>query len=188
MLVFPYMRGQEFCSALYGEGGYEAVSKAYAQPPSSTAQILHPEKYLAKPREEPIAVEWPEVKVKGEEPVADNTVGEMGTRILFSEWLDAKTGEVAAAGWRGDRYLYFASGEALVWKTIWASERDATEFFEAEKRLLEKRYQPSSPRSAEHSYEADAPRALRLWQTEANEVILIDAGKPEWVEALAQFH
>jgi len=188
MLVFPYLRGQEFCAALFGQGGYDAVSKAYAHPPSSTSQILHPEKYMANPPEEPIAIEWPELNVKGHFPTADNTVGEMGTRILFTEWLDATTGERAATGWRGDRYLYYADGEALVWKTVWASAQDATEFFEAEKQLLEKRFKPANARSAEHSYEADAPRMLRLHQTDANEVILIDTPHAEWAEALAAFH
>ena len=31
MLVFPYLRGQEFCAALFDHGGYAAVSKAYAR-------------------------------------------------------------------------------------------------------------------------------------------------------------
>jgi hypothetical protein len=187
MLVFPYLRGQEFCAALYGQGGYEAVSKAYAHPPSSTAQILHPQKYMSNPPEEPIPIEWPELKVLGHEPTADNTVGEMGVRILFTEWLDAPTGEKAATGWRGDRYVYYADGDALVWKTIWGTAQDATEFFDAEKRLLERRFKPASSRSAERSYEADAPRFLRLQQTEANEVILIDAAHPDWAGALAPF-
>lgn len=187
MLVFPYLRGQEFCAALYGQGGYEAISKAYAHPPSSTAQILHPQKYMSNPPEEPVAIEWTELKVKDHDPTADNVVGEMGTRILFTEWLDATTGERAAAGWRGDRYLYYGDGEALVWKTVWATAEDAKEFFEAERKLLEKRYQPTNARSTEHSYEADAPRTLRLHQTEANEVILVDSAHPEWAEALAAF-
>lgn len=187
MLVFPYLRGQEFCAALFGQGGYEAVSKAYAHPPGSTSQILHPEKYMSNPPEEPISIEWPELKVKGQTPTADNVVGEMGTRVLFTEWVDAMTGEHAATGWRGDRYLYYADGEALVWKTVWASAKDATEFFEAEKQLLQKRYQPASARSAERSYEVDAPRTLRLHQTDANEVVLVDTPHAEWAEALAVF-
>ena len=184
MLVFPYLRGQDFCAALFARGGYEAVSAAYANPPSSTSQILHPEKYLATPREDPIAIDWPDLSVKGEKPIADNTVGEMGIRILFTEWLDAPTGEQAAEGWRGDRYLYFAGGKALLWKSVWASARDASEFFEAEKKLLEKRDHPPAPRAGERSYEADAPRALRLRQTDAHEVILIDSVDPDWAKAL----
>jgi hypothetical protein len=31
-LIFPYLRGQEFCGALYGRGEYDAVSKAYTRP------------------------------------------------------------------------------------------------------------------------------------------------------------
>ena len=188
MLVFPYLRGQDFCASLYGRGGYDEVSKAYANPPSSTAQILHPEKYLANPREDPIAIEWAELKIKGEAPVGDNIVGEMGVRILFTEWLEAATAEKAATGWRGDRYLYFAGGDALIWKTVWASAGDAAEFFEAEKKLLEKRHQLTNPRSAERSYEADGPRAVRLRQTDANEVIVIDAADVGWVDSLGALH
>ncbi len=184
MLVFPYLRGQEFCASLYGRGGYEEVSKAYANPPTSTAQILHPEKYLANPREEPMAIQWAELKAKGEAPVGDNTVGEMGVRILFTEWLDAATAEKAATGWRGDRYLYFAGGDAILWKTVWATAGDATEFFEAETKSLEKRHKITNPRRAERSYEADAPRTIRVRQTDAQQVIIIDAANAGWVEAL----
>jgi hypothetical protein len=184
MLVFPYLRGQEFCGALYGQGGYEAVSKAYENPPSSTAQILHPQKYMANPREEPVAIVWAETTVKGEKPVIDNVVGEMGMRILFAEWLDAALGEKAAAGWRGDRYLYFASDDALVWKSVWANAQEAAEFFEAEKQLLEKRHKLAGARVTERSYEADGARVVRVRLTEANEVIVIDAKSAAWAEAL----
>jgi hypothetical protein len=189
MLVFPYLRGQEFCAALLGQGGYEAVSKAYANPPTSTAQILHPQKYMSNPREEPIPVEWADTKVKGEAPLGDNTVGEMGLRILLAEWLDAATGERVAAGWRGDRYLYFGGGEAIVWKTVWSGPAQATAFFEAEKKLLEKRHELTNPQVAEHSYAADtARRSIRIRQTDANEVIVVDAKDAGWAEALRQMH
>jgi hypothetical protein len=122
--------------------------------------------------------------VKGEKPVIDNVVGEMGMRILFAEWLDASLGEKAAAGWRGDRYLYFASDDALVWKSVWANAEEATEFFEAEKQLLEKRHKLTGARVADGSYEADAPRVIRVRKTEANEVIVIDAKSAAWAEAL----
>jgi hypothetical protein len=123
--------------------------------------------------------------VKGEAPIGDNTVGEMGLRILFAEWLDAARGERVAAGWRGDRYLYFGGGEALVWKIVWASAEEAGEFFDAEKELLEKRYQLVNPRLADRRYEADAPRIIRLRQTDAHEVIVIDAKSVEWADALS---
>jgi hypothetical protein len=105
-------------------------------------------------------------------------------RILFTEWLDASTAERAAAGWRGDRYLYFTGGQALVWKTVWATAEDAAEFFAAEKQLLTKRHSPVQPRSSDFTFEANAPRFLRLRQTPAHEVILMDAATAEWAAAL----
>jgi hypothetical protein len=80
--------------------------------------------------------------------------------------------------------VYFAGGEALLWKTVWANEDEAADFFEAERRLLEKRHQLTNPRADARSYEADAPRVIRLRQTDAHEVVLIDAARPEWAEAL----
>jgi hypothetical protein len=189
MLVFPYLRGQEFCAALFARGGYEAVSA-----PTRTRPVPPPRFCIRKNTSPtrgriPSPSSGPALKVKGEKPIADNTVGEMGIRILFTEWLDAPTGEQASGGWRGDRYLYFAGGEgAPLEKRLGECAKDASEFFDAEKKLLEKRYHPPNPRSTGRSYEADAPCILRLRQTDANEVILIDAAQAEWAEALARFH
>ncbi len=49
----------------------------------------------------------------------------MGCRILF-EQADADSAADVAAGWRGDRYLVFEGGSALVWKTVWRSPQAAT--------------------------------------------------------------
>lgn len=46
-MAFPYVEGSTFVCALYREGGWEAVDRAYAEPPSVTAHILFPERYLA---------------------------------------------------------------------------------------------------------------------------------------------
>ena len=65
MLVFPYLKGQQFCAAAFARGGFAALSAVYAHPPSSTAQILHPEKYFAEPREEPVPVVFPDPTLNG---------------------------------------------------------------------------------------------------------------------------
>jgi hypothetical protein len=177
-LIFPYLRGQEFSTALFSRGGYSAISKAYDNPPTSSTQILHPEKYLGAQREDPVEVQWPVVEVDGQKPTSDNVVGEFITRILLAEGAGDGPAEDAAEGWRGDRYLSFGDGESLVWKSIWASEDDAREFLHAEKGVLEKRYTPAAPRNAEDSFEADAPRALRLRRI-GETVVMIDAPSPE---------
>lgn len=46
-LEFPYVEGAAFVSALLQSGGWDAVDAAYAAPPTSTAAILDPGRYLA---------------------------------------------------------------------------------------------------------------------------------------------
>jgi hypothetical protein len=175
-LVFPYLRGQAFCEALIEHGGYDEISRAFAHPPSSTSQILHPQKYLAEPREDPIVIGWPDTACGGQKPDVDNVLGELGIRIQLADAVDGQTAESVAAGWRGDRYLSFHSGESLLWKTKWATDTAAAKFFEAELQELEKRYHPAPPHaSGMDRYATDAPRALRLARVAGNSVVLIDA-------------
>ncbi len=119
MLVFPYIKGEQFCAAVFARGGFPALSAVYADPPTSTAQILHPEKYFPEGRENPIPVDFADTTFRGQKPLADNVLGEMGCRILFSQYEDSETAENDAAGWRGDRYLVFDGGKSLVWNSLW---------------------------------------------------------------------
>ena len=48
-MIFPYFRGMVFCAKLDQRGGWAAIDEVYRNPPLSTEQILHPEKYRAKP-------------------------------------------------------------------------------------------------------------------------------------------
>jgi hypothetical protein len=46
-MIFPYAEGLGFVCELYRDGGWAAVNEAYANPPTTTAQILFPERYAA---------------------------------------------------------------------------------------------------------------------------------------------
>lgn len=47
---FPYDAGAKFVCALYLDGGWKEVDRAYAHPPVSSAQILFPQRYLDRDR------------------------------------------------------------------------------------------------------------------------------------------
>src|SRR5690606_30209794 len=130
---FPYEHGVVFAQYLYDEGGWELVNEAYADPPSSTEQILHPEKYLEG--EEPIEVvvddhsevlgdDWVEIEA--------DTYGEFGVMTLLGESdLSSRQITRASQGWGGDAYSILMSEDdelAVVWQTEWDSDRDAREF------------------------------------------------------------
>jgi hypothetical protein len=44
-LTFPYLQGLAFVCRLHAGGGWKAVDRAYDEPPTTTAQVLFPERY-----------------------------------------------------------------------------------------------------------------------------------------------
>ena len=192
MLVFPYLKGQQFCAAAYERGGYPALSAVYADPPSSTAQILHPEKYFPETRENPIPVAYPKTTFAGEKPLADNVLGEMGCRILFAQGADADAADQAAAGWRGDRYLVFDHGDELVWKSVWRSGEAADAAVSAFERVCDRRFQGTASVPGELNSQAmswgASPSAhfLRMVRTGANEVVFVLATDQKSSDSLQQ--
>lgn len=52
--VFPYLEGIGFVCRLYERGGWGAVDAAYRRPPTTTAEILFPDRYLARERALPL--------------------------------------------------------------------------------------------------------------------------------------
>ncbi len=136
-MIFPYLRGMVFCARLANDGGWKAVDEAYRNPPVSTEQILHPEKYHAKP-DLPTMIELGELKPgPGWKEVGRNVLGELQTSIMLG-----RQGAKAAAGWDGDRYAVFESPDqklGLVWFSTWDSEDEAREFARAYARYQTKR-------------------------------------------------
>jgi len=145
MLVFPYLKGQQFCAAVFARGGYQALSAVYANPPESTAQILHPEKYFHETREDPVAVGFADTSFNGMKALADNVLGEMGVHLMLEQYLGTDATDSVAAGWRGDRYLVFDGGNELVWKTVWRSPGAAGEAVTAFRAVCARRFKGDRP-------------------------------------------
>jgi hypothetical protein len=100
-LVFPYEEGMMFASDLYRAGGFPLVDGAFAHPPRSTEQILHPERYLAGDQPRPVAT--PKAPT-GYTLVTSDTLGELDTRTLLSRCMDpAVANRAAGAGHRRRR-------------------------------------------------------------------------------------
>ncbi|MCX5977512.1 MAG: hypothetical protein NTV33_12000 [Coprothermobacterota bacterium] len=129
-LLFPYQGGFPFVQAVYQDGGWAAVDQAYAAPPLSSEQILHPEKYLGEP-DLPIEVEIPEYpeELTGWTLVRDNVLGELDFRSWFRTFLPDADADQAAAGWGGCRYqLWQKEGlSAFILNSRWDSADDAWE-------------------------------------------------------------
>jgi hypothetical protein len=111
-LVSPYVDGIEFVHFLRRRGGWAAVDAAWARPPISTEQLLHPAKYLAG--ELPIAVSVPAPPDGAAvEPGYTDVLGEQSLRLLLEEWMPRATAVSASAGWAGDRLGVWRFGDRV---------------------------------------------------------------------------
>lgn len=132
-LLFPYLQGLVFCASLTNKGGWAALDEAYENPPISTEQILHPEKYRGPKSDWPTAVDLGELKSPdGYKILGESVIGELTTKLLLGKF----GGRNAAEGWDGDTMAVFQSvidpnKFACVWMTTWDSEKDAAEFTSA---------------------------------------------------------
>jgi hypothetical protein len=133
-LTMPYVQGMEFVATLRNRAGWDAVNAAFADPPTSTEQVLHPELYLSG--EAPMVVEVTDMSgLLGEDwqVVLTRTLGEFYLQEYLDVQLGGRSARQAAAGWGGDRYrLYYNEGtDQLAWilRLAWDTPGDSTEFF-----------------------------------------------------------
>ncbi len=131
--LFPYQDGAAFIAGLLGAGGYPAVNAAYADPPASTEQVLHPEKYAA--HETPVVLAFPADLAARFGPGATldalDTLGELQLRVWLKQLgVPGEQARAAASGWGGDRValVHAGGGDALALSTAWDSRADAVEF------------------------------------------------------------
>jgi hypothetical protein len=104
-LLFPYLEGEKFVTAFREGGSWRPLDKVYElRRPSSTEQIMHPEKYAIDER--PVRVRVGDVTRRlGGDWVRLNAsgVGEFDLRQMFRQVGRVK-GTAAAAGWGGGRF------------------------------------------------------------------------------------
>jgi hypothetical protein len=179
-LLFPYEQGTAWVTQLYKRGGWDQVSKAFTALPQSTEQVLHADKYFA--REAPVKVEIPDIAPAlgaGWKRIDYDVNGEWGYYLILDEFLKSDDeSRRAAAGWGGDRYALYeqaGKGETLIAQlTVWDTEADAREFFDAYARRTERRYRDA--RSLELPADDQAPGERRAWRTGEGGVLMARRG------------
>lgn len=145
LVAFPYREGARFISSLLQAGWWPAVNAAYLDPPSSTEQILHPDKYVSLPRDEPRTVWLPDLReeLEGWRLITQDVMGELLLRAHLDQYLpDTQEAESATAGWGGDMAAVWRDSEereVLVMRIYWDSIAEAIEFSESYVALIDHR-------------------------------------------------
>ena len=167
-LIFPYAAGMKFCAHYARFGDWKSIDALFREPPVSTEQILHPEKYRGPERDDPVRLafrENPPLDAARWRGLRENGVGEFGVEVLLRPAVGRARSEAAAAGWDGDVYRVWvaideAEGDAgdgapggepgdangsrpkddlLVWMSTWDRATDAAEFATALQEFERKR-------------------------------------------------
>jgi hypothetical protein len=135
-LLMPYLDGLKFSRAILKKRSWKGLTEVFRQPPQSSEQILHPQKYLLQ--EKPMAVRigyrpahWRQVH--------SGVIGEFFLNVLL-----AKDGEpgTAAAGWGGDFHVMYRYGDSymLLWEAEWDLPADCDRFASAFRGFIEDRF------------------------------------------------
>ncbi len=142
-LIFPYRAGFGFVAALRHHNTWSAVDVAFTKPPRSTAQIMHPERYLAGDEPVPVTVKLPPGLSRWTFGVST-----VSGRAAFDLFLRAhgvvRRRRRSRRRWSGDRMVVLTPpGDASAAHAIglarmeWESEADAIEASEAATRAMD---------------------------------------------------
>jgi hypothetical protein len=128
--AWPYDQGMRFIGALEARAGLDAVDEAFVDLPTSTEQIIHPERY---PNDAPTPVDVPDLSEElgpGWQDLDVMSIGEAWLQIALGLRLDGSQAGAAAAGWDGGTYRAWSNGTdtAVELSTVWDTAHDAEEF------------------------------------------------------------
>lgn len=173
---FPYVYGLELVSRLQ-QRGWSAVDAAFVDPPQSTEQVLHPEKYLS--RDEPQLVALPpltDTLGSGWRLLEAETLGEFQTGLYLAQQGDQETADLASQGWDGDQYAVYAreGTTLLAFASVWDSPADREEFVGAYQQYATGKYGQSPSRSTgtESWWEAPSQTTLLTWEGDTALVVV----------------
>jgi hypothetical protein len=135
-LEFPYIDGLSFVQTVFAADGFEGIDAVWLDPPKSTEQILHPERYFSGDEPQPVSLPpLSDALGDGWRLVDEDVFGELYLREYLLQQLPEEVVDVAATGWGGDRYaVYWHEGSQeliMVLALVWDTPADLAEFAEA---------------------------------------------------------
>jgi hypothetical protein len=130
---FAFSEGFKFIQYLYDQGGFTSLDAAWRNPPQSTEQIIHPERYLSEDiPQQPHLPALDNVLGEGWSMIDEDTFGEFYLREYLAQTLSSEQAEGAASGWGGGKYAIYtdeaSSSRLLVLRLAWDTATDREEF------------------------------------------------------------
>jgi len=184
IMIVPYFQGEAFVNYILDTGGQNALDRVFVDPPVSMEQILHPERYSPS-RDVPSSATKPDLS--GALPdwrlEATDTLGELIIGLMFEmKTADKELAARVADGWDYDAVTTWRAPNgdlALAWVTVWDSEADAGEFFDAYLDYLDIIFPQGSWRARESDYALYTGMALAAAVEREDRLVVVVEGVPE---------
>jgi hypothetical protein len=181
-LLFPYVWGGVFIQHTVNTKGWKEVDSLYKDFPSSTEQIMHPEKYYIS-REEPKEVVLPALDAVLSAPwvkLSEDTLGEFSFYLIGKNFLDELSSKVMSEGWGGDRFALYEEpvSRQLLFISLskWDSENEAQGFYDLYRKILEKKYQQLALVKEEQNSARYKSEQEGIYIAKAKDVVLLIEG------------
>ncbi len=150
MMSFPYTYGLEFVCTLRRELEGAEYERVFSNPPQSTGEILHPQRYLERIKNnQPSGAR---VLSELENPLFKDSLGEFLIASFLATYIDDHRAFEIAEGLRGDRVtLSPTAGEySVLWITLWSTNDKARKFYEAMEEVMKKIEKQETHSKKEH--------------------------------------
>lgn len=131
-LLFPYSEGTTFFDAVYRQEGKKAFKGVFTDPPTDSAQIMHPERYFAHVKAlNPSLPKLPSLAPA--EEISEGSVGEFDHRVLLQQFVGIKEAQTLSPHLRGGDFKILGTGKShhpvLLYASEWDTPANAAEFF-----------------------------------------------------------
>ncbi|MBM3246068.1 MAG: hypothetical protein FJZ13_01930 [Candidatus Omnitrophica bacterium] len=181
-LLFPYVWGGSFIQHLVNTKGWEAIDEIYLDMPTSSEQIMHPEKYYIV-RDEPEEVNFVDVStILGSSWIrlSRGVLGEFSFYLIGKVFLDELSNKLMSEGWAGDYFEFYEEPNLkqtlLISASKWDSEKEADEFFGFYKKIMEKKYKQPRLVKEDQSFSQWKIGQENIYIFKSKDVVLIIEG------------
>lgn len=138
-LLFPYAEGTSFFDAVYKKLGKQAFAAVFTNPPTDSAQIMHPERYFRHERPAHPDLLTAEIAKGGDELTA-GSVGEFDHQILLRQFVGRTESLALAPHVQGGQFKILTDGKTraplLEYSSEWDSPEHAAAFFAMYPKIL----------------------------------------------------
>ena len=125
-LLFPYTEGILFFDAVYRKMGRQAFAAVFRNPPTDSAQIIHPDRYFA--HEKAAKPDLPKLSlIDRAKDLTEGSVGEFDHEMMLRQYVGAPQSKLLAPHLRGGHFKITEIGERRAPLLEYASEWDSDE-------------------------------------------------------------